>query len=70
MYRPWPMFPERPIDLIVPFREDSASDFVARLIAARLSQTWGQDIMVHNHPRAGAPPAGRHGGARPGRSNT
>jgi tripartite-type tricarboxylate transporter receptor subunit TctC len=48
------MFPERPIDLIVPFREDSASDFVARLIAARLSQTWGQDIIVHNHPREGA----------------
>ncbi|MDB5807233.1 MAG: putative exported protein [Betaproteobacteria bacterium] len=48
------MFPERPIDLIVPFREDSASDFVARLIAARLAQTWGQDITVHNHPREGA----------------
>lgn len=47
------MFPERPIDLIVPFRQDSASDFVARLIAARLAQTWGQDITVHNHPREG-----------------
>lgn len=47
------MFPQRPIDLIVPFREDSASDFVARLIASRLAQTWGQDITVHNHPREG-----------------
>jgi tripartite-type tricarboxylate transporter receptor subunit TctC len=48
------MYPARPVQLIVPFGKDGAVDSLARLIAARLAQTWGQDVEVVNHPGDGA----------------
>jgi tripartite-type tricarboxylate transporter receptor subunit TctC len=48
------MFPTKTVRLIVPFGKDGATDTLARLIAARLAQGWGHEVMVENHPGNGA----------------
>jgi tripartite-type tricarboxylate transporter receptor subunit TctC len=41
-------WPDRPIRLIVPFGAGSSSDIIARLIAARVGDRLGQQIVVEN----------------------
>jgi tripartite-type tricarboxylate transporter receptor subunit TctC len=43
-------YPQRPIRMIVPQAPGSASDTVARLLAAELAQRLGQQIVVDNRP--------------------
>jgi len=45
-------FPSRPVHLVVPFPPGGTLDVVARLIAAKLRDTWRQPIIVEN--RVGA----------------
>jgi tripartite-type tricarboxylate transporter receptor subunit TctC len=45
-------YPVRPVRMIVPNLAGSATDGVARMVAQRLSDTWGQQVVVDN--RAGA----------------
>ena len=45
-------WPQRPIRFIVPFPPGSSSDTVARILAAKLSERLGQQLVVDN--RAGA----------------
>jgi len=45
-------FPSRPVRLIVPFAGAGGVDIVARLIAPKLSEMWGQAVVVEN--KAGA----------------
>src|SRR6476661_530598 len=45
-------YPEKPIRLIVPVPPGGGADFVARTYAARLSEAFGQQIVVDN--RGGA----------------
>ncbi len=45
-------WPHRTVRLIVPVPAGSASDFSARLFAERLSQRWGQAVIVENRPGA------------------
>ena len=47
-----PAFPTRPVRLIVSNLPGSAPDVVARLVAAALTEVWGQQIVIDN--RAGA----------------
>lgn len=45
-------FPERPIKMIVPFSAGSATDVLTRLIGAKLTEAWGQQVMADNKPGA------------------
>lgn len=46
-------FPSKPIRLIVPFSAGSATDILARTIAQKMSDNWGQQVVVDNRPGAG-----------------
>ena len=43
-------FPNRPIRMIVPFPPGGPSDIVARLIGQRMSEDWGQPVVIDNRP--------------------
>lgn len=45
-------YPAKPIRMIVPFPAGGGYDFLGRLYAAKMSETWGQAVLVEN--RAGA----------------
>src|SRR5882724_10853889 len=45
-------WPHRTVRLIAPAPAGTASDFSARLFAERLSQRWGQAVIVGNRPGA------------------
>lgn len=46
-------YPSRPVRLVVPFPPGAASDFLARVLGQKLTETWGQQIVVDNRPGAG-----------------
>jgi tripartite-type tricarboxylate transporter receptor subunit TctC len=46
-------YPSHPIELIVPLAPGSTTDVAARLLAQRVSQTIGVQIVVENKPGAG-----------------
>jgi tripartite-type tricarboxylate transporter receptor subunit TctC len=45
-------FPNRPIRLIVPFPAGGPSDIVARVIGQKMSEDWGQPVVIENRPGA------------------
>jgi tripartite-type tricarboxylate transporter receptor subunit TctC len=47
-------WPNRVIRLVVPFTPGGGIDAVGRIIGARLSEIWGQQVVVENKPGAGA----------------
>jgi len=48
-----PGYPNRPIRIIVPGSAGSANDFTARAIAQRLTDAWGQQMVIDNRTGAG-----------------
>lgn len=43
-------YPSRPIRMLVPFPPGGSLDAVARLIGDRLTQAWGQPVVIDNRP--------------------
>ena len=50
-------YPAKPIRIIVPSAIGGSPDLIARIIAPRLSQGLGQQIIIENRPGAGGAPA-------------
>ena len=46
-------WPTRPVTMVVPFAAGSASDTVARILGARLSEVLGQQVIIENVGGAG-----------------
>lgn len=46
-------FPERPITMVVPFAAGGSTDVVARIIAQKMSEDLGQQVIVQNVAGAG-----------------
>jgi tripartite-type tricarboxylate transporter receptor subunit TctC len=47
-------WPTRFVRLIVPFVPGGATDIIARTVGARLSEVWGQQVVIENRPGAAA----------------
>jgi tripartite-type tricarboxylate transporter receptor subunit TctC len=48
-----PNYPDRPIQIYVPFAAGSASDVVTRILLGRMATSLGQNFVVENRPGAG-----------------
>ena len=46
-------YPDRPVRIIVAFPAGGTLDTLARIIAQKLGDTWGQSVLVENRPGAG-----------------
>jgi len=47
-------FPSRQIELIVPFVAGGTTDNIARMIAQRFNESWGQAVIVSSRPGGGS----------------
>jgi tripartite-type tricarboxylate transporter receptor subunit TctC len=47
-------FPDKTVNLIVPFAPGGSNDIVARQLAKQLTEIWGKTVIVENKPGAGA----------------
>jgi tripartite-type tricarboxylate transporter receptor subunit TctC len=51
--RAQPSWPNRIVKLVAPFPPGGGTDVVARILSNRLSEVWGQQVIVENKPGAG-----------------
>ncbi len=50
----WPVaaqnYPSRPIKIVVPFPAGGTSDVLARMIGQKMTESWGQPVVIENKP--------------------
>ena len=44
-------FPQRPVRIVVPIGPGSSMDIIARVLAQKLNEAWGQPVIVDNRGR-------------------
>ena len=46
-------YPNKPIRLITPFAPGGANSLMARLVGQKITESWGQPVIVESHPGGG-----------------
>ncbi|HZE10207.1 MAG TPA: tripartite tricarboxylate transporter substrate-binding protein, partial [Burkholderiales bacterium] len=46
-------YPSQPVKMLLPYAAGGVGDITARVLAQRLSQTLGQQVIIDNRPSAG-----------------
>ena len=57
-------YPNRQVNLIVPFAPGGGTAILGRLIGHKLSDRFGKAFVVENRPRMSVPPPGANGTMR------
>jgi tripartite-type tricarboxylate transporter receptor subunit TctC len=47
-------FPSRPIRIVVPFTPGGSNDLIGRIIGTKLTESWGQPVIIDNRPGGGS----------------
>jgi tripartite-type tricarboxylate transporter receptor subunit TctC len=50
----WAAYPDKPVKVVVGFPAGSTGDLLARTIGQKLSERWGQQVLVENRTGAGS----------------
>ncbi|MCC7485181.1 MAG: tripartite tricarboxylate transporter substrate binding protein [Burkholderiales bacterium] len=48
-----PAYPVKPLKLIIPFPAGGPTDILGRLLAQKLTEAWGQNVVIDNRPGGG-----------------
>src|SRR5262245_62073062 len=46
-------YPNKPVRIVIAFPAGGSMDTLGRILAQKLSETWGQSVVVENRPGAG-----------------